>query len=290
MPCWYKLRWHKEQCGVVIAMHDDIVVEVEHRLTGSHLVKLVAKSCGLDGDMFSAFKDNLREGILGFGGALKSLGVHGLFHEFVAPYPRVRKPTGKVCTECGGSQQSEYGGDCLYCDRTGKEYVHDWNEGYRVGASIALILNILQFPDTEITSDDYQLAQMLFQVGRQRNGIGADVSPVLCTFLNTASTKVCTSICKEAQETMNAAHLRIFGEERYKATCRAALDAGSLQFDCPGDACGFFTTDSRENYRRSSGCQMSDHNVDQPGQALTLLAGFASLWGSVDRHLSGFRD
>jgi|GEM_PF-1995085 len=289
IACWYKLRWDSNRCGVVFSIHKSAVAWVEDRLRRSRLVTMIEQECGLN-DLFNSFNPNLQEGkSCGFGGAIEPIDPRGDFFEFVVPYPQVRKQTGRVCVECSGTGENQlYDGGCFHCRKTGREYVYDWHEGYRVSASVALLFNTLQFPDEETLSGDYQLAEVSFLVEKTRFGIGADVSPTLCTFLNVPRPDIHDSMRESSCKDMNEAHLRIFGRELHKNECRASLrEDGHLGFVCPGDACGFYTTDSRDGYSRCLGCKMSDHNVDQPGQLLTLLAGFASFLGSVDRFLSG---
>ncbi len=286
MSCWYKMRWDSERCGVIFSIHRDAMPWLQERLQKSRLTEILAEECDLDGELFVRFNGDMSQPTCGFGDALQNIGIHGEFCEFLASYPCVRKDTSAVCTECGGTLKTEHGFDCFSCDKTGRTHVHDWHEGYRVGASIALVIHALQYPDIETTSGDYQLAQVCLGIGRDRHGIASDVSPVLCTFLNVPHKKHAAMV-STAQKAMQQAHERIFGKEQYSRDCRASLHNGQLLFDCPGSACGFYTTDSRCCYLDGHGCQMSDHNVDQPGQSLTLLAGFASFLGSVDAHLSG---
>ncbi len=287
IPCWYKLRWETKRCGIVLAIHRETLSLMEERLRKSRLVELVARECGLDGELFAPFNPNPNADIWGFGGAIHSLGERGEFREFAVPFPKVRTKTSATCTKCDGSLQNQHGFECLFCNGTGTQHVFNWHEGYRVGASIALVLHALQFPDTETSSGDYHLTQITLNIGREQHGICADVSPVLCTFLNVPRPEIHEAMIADAQQVMQQAHTRIFGRERYSRECRALLHDGQLIFDCPGDACGFYTTDSRSHYQRAVGCQMSDHNVDHAGQSLTLLAGFASFLGSVDQYLRG---
>ncbi len=289
MNCWYKVRWDKERCGVVISVHHEFLLQMEDVLRRSKIVAIIADEIGLTGQLFAPWSSDVRSQAFGFGGAIISLGKQGDFYEYAVPYPKVKKVTSEACVECGGTgRDNERDSDCFHCEK-GKKYVYDWHEGYRIGGSLVLLMHALEFPDSETTSGDYQLAEIQLIIGGAgRHGIGATLSPVACTFLNTR-TSLHEAMCENAHRAMKQAHERIFGRDKYSNRFGAGLrsEDGQLIFDCPGDACGLYTTNSREAYLGGRGCQMSCHNVDQVGQTLMLLAGLASVLGQIDQVLSG---
>ena len=57
---------------------------------------------------------------------------------------------------------------------------------------------------------------------------------------------------------------------------RIALKNGRLIMDCPGNACGI-NPDEEWGEKDDRGYKFSGHNVDNPMQQLTLLAGLAAL-------------
>lgn len=53
-------------------------------------------------------------------------------------------------------------------------------------------------------------------------------------------------------------------------------ERGRFSVSCPGDACGLYS-DEYSSHDGRMGHRFTCHNVDNPGQQLTLLAGLAAL-------------
>ncbi len=92
-------------------------------------------------------------------------------------------------------------------------------------------------------------------------------------------------ILKNTLEAMQTAYGQLLILEKrdiYKIT--GDVRDGFLVLNCPGNACGIHSSDHSYTGRR--GREFSSHNVDNPAQSLTLLAGIASMVGQVNFYIS----
>ena len=82
----------------------------------------------------------------------------------------------------------------------------------------------------------------------------------------------------EMKDAMVVAYNKMLGKDSYNehsTWAEIAYNNGWLNTSCPGDACGLHPADF--SIERGEGYRFTCHNVDNPMQQITLLAGLAAL-------------
>jgi hypothetical protein len=240
---------------------------------------------------FKKFSGSLA-GNFGFDDRFIFKGIKENFAEFSANIPRVKKYSGKKCEHCRGSGKDRLLNDeCLRCEGTGKDRFYDWKLAYAISASFTIISHWMRFPEKE-TSSLFPQLMTVFTVTRDEmhgGSLGGDYSVELCNWMrslyiqNRGRYEVA-----EMTEAMKIAHKKMFGAFRfgqeYYLWAKIEDDKGWLNVNCPGDACGLHPGDSF-GPQKERGYEFACHNVDNPMQQITLLAGLAALYDKARREI-----
>jgi hypothetical protein len=273
MPCWYEISWQENPPAIILRLHRDWL--------GS--TTPISEESPVVADLRSTFELNQFgrdfSSDIGFGGKLRRLGEKGEFVEFATCLPVVKKSTGKPCRACKGSGETEFGDKCSSCRGSGKGHEYDHRESFSASATLNVLFGFLLFPDHETKAKNPQLLQIQTTThsGVHGGSLSGFYSAPLVRWLTSLGHP--TPIA-EVTNAMVVAYGHMFGgldpyEER---ECKATVDHeyGGLNITCPGDACGLHPHHNRIT-RQGLGYQFSCHNVDNPHQQLTLIAGLAAL-------------
>jgi len=281
-PCWYELSWKnegdfKKYPALVLRIHQDFIKTLPSIPADAPIVNSYRENFELN--HFEASLENN----FGFDNALRNTGQHGEFTEFDIFIPVVYKLTGRKCPECRGRKKNRYsGGECFYCEGTGKEHIFDWRAGEAIAATIAILFLLLSHHRDKKTSWlAPQLLTVQTMVKRDIHGgsLWGQYSQPLVQWFSAfpPHTRI-----PEMEKAMQTAYEHIMGKKDYirEYDFRASVDyaGGWLNVSCPGDACGLNPNHGSEyEMKRGIGYEFSCHNVDNLAQQLTLLAGLAAL-------------
>ncbi len=286
IPCWYELSFRKEKPAILLRIHKDFIA---HAGPISETAPIVTDFMSHFG--FKKFSGSLN-GNFGFDDRFIFEGIKEDFAEFAVNIPTVKKYSGKKCEYCKGSGKDRLRDDeCLPCRGTGKDWFYDWKLAYAVSASFTVIFHWMHFPEKETSSLLPQL-MIVFTITRDEmhgGSLGGEYGVELCSWMR--SLYLLTEgiyAVTEMTEAMGIAHKKIFGafrfgEEHY-LWAKIQSDDGWLNVNCPGDACGLHPADSF-GPQEGRGYKFACHNVDNPMQQITLLAGLAALHDKARREM-----
>lgn len=278
----YHLLWNENQRAIIVQVHAECVQSGESLFVRSPLVRAFSEMHGADG-LFDSFRGDLKGGDFGFNGSMRKIGENGDYVEFSVPIPQVKKETNIVCEECGGSGKRDRSDPCFHCEGRGKKHLYDWRTAYLTASSLAVLFDGLELCE-ETQSEDCQhvIIHMMAEYGQHGSSLGGCFGIDCCEFLRRGSTAKDITL-GNVVEAMRTAYGQLMICRDYDRF-RVNAERGYLTMDCPGDACGIHL--SHHDRSVGYGCEFSCHNVDNPAQSLTLIAGIASLVGQADRFIS----
>jgi hypothetical protein len=285
IPCWYELSFRKEKPAIILRIHKGFIA---HTKPISQTAPIVIRF--IDHFRFKKFSGSM-DGNIGFDDSFVFEGVKENFVEFAVNIPEVKKYSGKKCEDCKGSGKDQLRDDeCLRCMGTGKEWFYDWKLAFAISASFTTISHWMQFPEKETSSLLPQLMTVFTVTRDEMHGgsLGGDYSVELCNWMGSLylQNKGRYEVT-EMTEAMKIAHKKMFGAFRfgqeYYLWAKIVNDNGWLNVNCPGDACGLHPADSF--FRDGKGYEFACHNVDNPMQQITLLAGLAALHDKARREM-----
>lgn len=270
IPCWYELSWRKEIEAIVLRIHKDFIKSINSDFQKVWFIEELIKKF-----QFNEFNCDFKENI-GFDKVFENIGEKDGFVEFSVDIPIVRKKTDKKCSFCSGSGKDDfYKIDCRSCKGTGKESILDWKKVYTISASFTALTKLFQIFDGDTSSSFSQLITLHTITERDMHGgsLGGEISIALKKWLNYF--KEHTEISEMAQA-MAVTYSKMFGYDSYYDNSFWAVvrEGGKFTADCPGDACGIHPMDWCDENR---GYKFTCHNVDNPMQQITLIAGLAAL-------------
>lgn len=270
--------------ALVIGIHKETVAAASKLSPNNHMVKHFKNLLGLDG-LFDSFSGDLTQGSFGFNGIIKKVGEAGNYVDFSFGLPVIVYPSSNTCEKCKGSGFDEENDmRCFRCKETGKAIINDPSLAFVCTASLGLLFQALE-SKVDPPSNDYQhidiraiLSQPCCHNGSSLSGtLGID----FCDLMFSESTEA-TEIIVKTRDVMKTAIIHMApASYRDPLAARVICSDTMIILDCPGDGSGLCTV----NARPGQGADFSSHNLDDPGQALTLLAGLASLVEQVDAHL-----
>lgn len=282
IPCWYELSFQNLNPAVIaLRVHNDFIKNAKPIPDNQWMVAGLKQEFG-----FTNFVGNF-EGNFGFDGAFFRAGEIEEFAKFEVPIPLIRKERG-ICRECKGLGKDEFG-DCLWCMGEGKEYSLDWKPAHAISASFTVFSMWSRFPKKETSCPLPQLmtVQTITQAESHGGSLSGEFSIPLCDWLKQLEEKANREVLEAVTEAMWSAYTEMFNRPKLypKYQFRAWIhDGGRLTLDCPGDACGIYIP-PESTWREGRGREFSCHNVDNPMQQITLLAGLAALHDKARREM-----
>ena len=285
IPCWYELSFRKEKPAIILRVHKDFTANAEPISETHPIVMSFMSHFG-----FKKFSGSLN-GNIGFDDSFVFEGIKEDFAEFAANIPTIKKYSGKKCEDCRGSGKDRLLDDeCLRCEGTGKDWFYDWKLAFAISASFTIIFHWMHFPKKETSSLLPQLMIVSTITRDEMHGgsLFGEYSVELCNWMRSLYLlNEDTYAVTEMTEAIKIAHKKIFGAFRFGEEhyfwAKIESDNGQLNVNCPGDACGLYLADSF--FRDGKGYKFSCHNVDNPMQQITLLAGLAALHDKARREI-----
>jgi hypothetical protein len=286
IPCWYELSFRKEKPAIIFRIHKDFIAHTESISQTAPIVMGFMSHFG-----FKKFSGSLA-GNFGFDDSFIFEGIKEDFAEFAVDIPTIKKYSGKKCEECNGSGKDRFLNDeCLRCEGTGKDWFYDWKLASAISASFTTILLWMRFPEKETSSLLPQLMTVFTVTEDEMHGgsLGGAYSVELCNWMRSlyVQNKGRYEVA-EMTEAMKIVHKKMFGALRFGQEhdlwAKIENDSGWLNVNCPGDACGLHPGDSY-GPQKKRGYEFACHNVDNPMQQITLLAGLAALHNKARREI-----
>jgi len=286
IPCWYELSFRKEESAILLKIHKDFVADAEPIKETAPIV-----AGFMDDFKFSKFSGSL-DGNIGFDNCFIFGGVKEDFAEFSVNIPLIKKYSGKKCEDCKGSGKDRLRDDeCLRCGGTGKEWFYDWKLAFTVSASFTTIFCWMRFPKKETSSRFPQLMTVFTITEDDMHGgsLGGEYSVELCNWMRSLYQQRGKEYeLVEMVEAMKIAEKEMLGKinkfNEYHIWARIESESGWLNVSCPGDACGLHPGNSF-GPKEGRGYEFACHNVDNPMQQITLLAGLAALHDKARREM-----
>ena len=277
MPRWHGLSWRPGEPAIVVSVHRE-ALSMASKLPDS-IAQQVAKSLGL-----GKFEGSY-EKCFGFDGTLTRI-ENGDFVEFVARLPVVYHVLDEDCRECKGTAKNEYKDECLYCMGLGKKSECRYKEAFAVSASLSFLFMPLEHLQWSVPSSRRQLMTILLSVQNSLDG-GAFSGMFGIPLVKWLSGMPIDRPIPEMVEAMERAYYHMFTRRKWDHGARFEAFVndkdGWLNVSCPGQGCGM---NPKLGYMTSArGYEVHSHNVDNPVQQLTLLAGLAALHDRADKEI-----
>lgn len=278
MPRWYGLSWDPENVAIVLSIHRDMAHLLTPLTPDAPIIRTMKEEFG-----FATFHRDF-----GFDGALMPAGDDEWIR-FTASLPVIFRLLNLPCRACGGSGRDKFLSDraCLSCEGTAKEHVFDWLPAYALSASLNVLFCLLEYPEIQTMSDLPQLMTIQLATG---HGMGASALSGLfgIPLVQWLVDKGFPYAISEMVLAMRRAYQWMLGRNTLPrgdlGAFRASVDhaGGWLNVSCQGDACGLNPDHGGFSGIKGRGYRFLPHNVDNPVQQLTLLAGLAALHDIVD--------
>lgn len=295
MPCWYELSWQAKPPAIILRVRQDFIENVNSLLVDNSDLPIAR---GLQQEFgFKKFCGDLSDKF-GFDDSFVYCGKKNDFVEHLILLPKIKKETGKKCSDCRGKGRKKtfsYFEHCHYCNGTGREFFYDWPIAKAVSASLTVAFILLEFPEKETSAKMPQLmtVRTITQSGMHGGSLGGEFSSFLRAYLASLWRGQTTPIV-EITQAMKSAYEFMLGP--MTNLCRHDFQAGVfsefgwLNTDCPGNACGLNPNHNAEYDMKNPdrGYKFSCHNTDTAAQQLTLLAGLAALHDKARREIKSY--
>lgn len=276
IPCWYELSFRENYPAIVLRLHRDLVKQMP----------IVKNDVPFIASFIQEFKFNSFNGDLtgdfGFNGSfVRGQSKDDEFIELIVKIPTIKKPAGK-CTFCNGSGRDKYlRTECISCDGSGKGYDFDWQTAYAISASFTTFFHLISCPEQETSSSLMQLLVVQTITVRDMHGgsLGGKYGVSLVKWLGSLWASG-NSEMHEMTNAMKVVYKKLFKKvdvfDCHQTWAKVEDQRGWLNVSCPGDACGLQPSFDY-SLREGRGYEFDCHNVDNPMQQITLLAGLAAL-------------
>jgi len=259
----YSLKWHQSGLSIIVAIPAAV-------LAGAKIPEGIFEAMREDFG-FKVATPSLRDNF-GFEKSLMRFD-RGEKVEFIAALPKLGFYLDRPCKECGGEKERE-GMACLYCNGKGLEYVVKHDDVNALSASLAILFLSLNAMKGEIPGSlDRQFMEITLTARRGCFGICGIFGSLVVRWLRARQGHVF-----EMETAMRRAYDHMFeGNRSFGGQCEAKITDrnGWLNVTIPGQGCGLVP--NMTGFGRHPGYEFSDHNVDNAGQQLALLAGLAAL-------------
>ncbi|MBU0620118.1 hypothetical protein KJ992_01065 [Patescibacteria group bacterium] len=280
VPCCYELSYDlmANAPKIILRIHESIIKYCAI-LKSEPIVKEFMNDFG-----FQTFNINFNSKHLGFDGALENNGTSKDFAELSVLLPLVKKNTDENCHWCNGTgeDQCDDSIECMSCNGSCKEHVYDYDLAYKISASLTVLFDLLNSLTLQSTSFFPQLLTVQTMTIKNAHGgsLNGQFSYILVQWLQCNDHKI-IAICeavKNAYEYMYGSKYQYPGDN-----FRLRVDkTGWFIMDCPGGRCGIYPTQNTMfKLSQNSGYDFTSHNVDNPMQQLSILAGLAALHDQV---------
>lgn len=299
LPCWYELSWIPKEIGILIRIHQSAVEKLNRIPNDAPIFEYFKKEFD-----FKEFEANLAKNF-GFEKAMVHLQEKDGFVELLAKAPHVMEWTKEKCQRCKGKKRDPgIGGKCMSCNGSGKERIYKWQSAYAVSASFTVLFQMLNMIEGDIALDKMDVKEIptnfpqlltvetVTKHDMHGGSLGGSYGVPLVSWLAAKSKGLSRQhhiVLEEMEKAMKIAYSHMFGksslDEYQRFEAHIDYEGGWLNVSCPGDACGLNPSNSWMP-DRDKGYQFSCHNVDNPVQQFTLLAGLAALHDQVRRELS----
>lgn len=291
VPCWWKLGWNPNENSLLIRIAESYISALPPIPPNSPLMQSVREK--ISGNLFSTFSADLRAPYFGFNQSIKrkERTVDG-FAIFSAQLPQVRIKTGMSCAECDGTgrRPGSPEDNCHFCGGSKVEMVCEWNTAFSLTESLQILFWLFDIGvETETPTETPQLLRLNLCAERESHGssLGGDLSKdgleMFDRFTHGNASRV-GKLEKRMSTTLVQSWNYIMGNmvcDKYNLRAEIRRDDTNLFLTCPGDATGIYTVNEKCSAR--GGCQISCHNMDNPAQALTCLAGLAVFCEELER-------
>ncbi len=277
----YGLAFDQESCAIIVSVNQGVAMSLPD-FANEELVGRYRSELGL-----KHFEPSFKRDF-GFDGALTRHQVAGAV-EFRGAIHSAVSVSDKTCQFCKGTgkDRRSFDGTCFHCSGRRLEWSYDYKKAFALGVSLSILLETLRFLETEEVLARHN--QLLFvQITALHGGcsIGGEYSAELVDWLEKRHRQTIEPMVVAMRRVYQAIFERISSIDRFSASVDGA--GGWLNVSCPGDACGIHPSHTGRA-SHSCGYEFYDHNVDQPGQLLTLLAGVCALHGTAAADLDGLR-
>jgi len=294
IPRRYHLRWDSNHGVIVIQVHRDCLHFVKVISKDAPWVQNIIQTHDLD-TLFDSFSGDLSGNSFGFNNTLQKINEAGEYLEFQVSLPQIKIPTCFECQECAGTGKEidgyREGDKCLRCDGEGIRSVYDWRSAYTVTSSLGLLFTVLDF-DEETSAKESQdvTISVIARHGDHGSSIDGYFGVDFLDYISSNPFELKRVILKNVLEAMASSQEKMFldGLAHARGEIRVDHSSSSIGLTVPGDACGINT--GFHERRPGEGREFTCHNVDSPLQALTLLAGLASLVGQTSFYIDGKRN
>ncbi len=280
LPRRYHFLWDPHKSKIVMQIHKDCVMGTTPVPQDSPWIKHMRQTHAALSEPSDSFEGNLSGDSFGFNKLIKKIGTSENYVDFEIGLPKIRQETANVCEECGGTgTRLLFPEPCFFCDQTGKKAVLEWRDAYLTTASLGVLLNIMEMCDEPKSTDHQYITMTVCSIRGEHHGssIGGNLGIELSDYLCTDTEELRTIVLPNVTMAMKIAYKTMMLRTRHDAysTRSEVSDNGYLTLTCPGEACGIHS--SSHNLKRGVGQEFSCHNTDTPAQAMTLIAGLASL-------------
>lgn len=273
VSCWYELSWD-DKGSIVLRVNKDFVKNAGNISKNAPIVMGLKEG-------FSAFEGGFEGKNFGFDKSFVNKGLNKDFFEMEAELPVLRKKSKEPCLFCKGTGKADFlDGICICCNGEGRSYLYEWGKAFAISASFTVFFLFSFNPEIQTSSNLKQLmaVQTITESNIHGGSIWGDFSSLLINWLKTIKeTQNFLTLIRKASMgayvKMDGRKLDIFHDYDF----RVALKDGRLIMDCPGDACGINPNEEYWDGKGDGGYRFNCHNVDNPMQQLTLLAGLAAL-------------
>jgi len=269
-PRWYELGWRAQNPALLVRIHQEFVQQFP--ICKKEPVAQFQEEFQFPS--FSSFGNSLNEDF-GFNQVLQREAQHSDFVHFALPLPLIEKEIDEPCLMCRGRGKRDEE-RCMSCSGIGKETVIDWNLVFPLSATLTILFSLLNWSDYEPSGSTYQLMTVETMTHQDMHGsplwgvFGKPIVKWLETLGNARLDRV-SQVIRQAYEAM-------LGKKDYydEFNFHARVNNGRIDLVCPGDACGVYG-DTLGFRNPGEGYKIQCHNMDNPMQQLSLLAGLGAL-------------
>jgi|SRR3989344_5624922 len=298
MPWVYRLSWcgdDPDNPAIVLAVRKDLLNDYPVFSPDNIFIWGLKAELGLD-TLYDCFNGDLKSGNFGFNNSFERIGnaetENGI--KFLIRIPEIKKYTGAICEICGGTgEEKEYGRFCFPCHGEGEKWLYDWHSAFAVSASFTAFFSVMEYCFCNFSKNIKQMEMeepqyLTIESQTSKGAHGCSFHGIISKFLRNRlaiATNLADGIFSrkiyESQviKAMKITYQKMMKEKESLGWYDVSFSGGLIHLSCPGDACGIdpnlFYDDKEIGYR------FSHHNIDNPAEQITLIAGLAKLCDDI---------